>query len=95
MAAKAQVPDSTTTREIVSRSYPSLNRPRLSTEAENRLADVELRSAECYTDIENITQKFQALIPAIDEASPEVIDWDEEPSVVTAVEDVRTKLEPG
>ena len=68
----------------VSRSWPSLTRPRLSTASENRLAEVERRSAACYAGMEALTKKLDNVRRDI-ESEPESTNG--VPSPVEAWED--------
>lgn len=47
--------------QVVIRSKPSSERPRLSTESENRLEEIEAEKAACYATMENTAAEFQAL----------------------------------
>lgn len=83
-------------QETVSRSLPSLTRPRLRTESEHRLAEVERRAAESYAHIETLTRKAQDLAEKLDEppeAVPVAVPAWEDTSMVNHIEDVRIQVE--
>lgn len=46
---------------LVVRSKPSSTRPRLSTESEFRLEDIETQKAACYANMEEMTYQFHDL----------------------------------
>ena len=45
-------------RDIVLRSVPSRDRPRMSAPMEARFRDIDERSAACYADLENLTHQL-------------------------------------
>jgi hypothetical protein len=77
--------------EIISKSQPSLDRPRLRPESERRLAEVEQRSARCYADAEELADGLDELAKQI-EAAPEMINFDE-PSAVHHIEHLERIVE--
>lgn len=81
---------------VVKRSMPNRARPRLSTEVEVRLADVEDRCAEAYASMEMATQSLHELAAAVESSDaipvPVPESW-EDTSAVHHVEDVRAHTE--
>jgi hypothetical protein len=73
-----KLPDETLPRTatLVKNSAPNANRPRLSDEAEARLAPIEAESASCYAGIEDASDKFRKLAATI--AGGDGADPDEE-----------------
>lgn len=81
------------------RSMPNPNRPRLNTESEAKLAEVDRRDAVKYASIETFTHQFNKLADGIDaevaqeraQAIPEEAEWEDD-SMVHNIEDARAKL---
>lgn len=82
--------------DAVQRSYPNRKRPRLKTAAEDRLADIERRSAECYASMEELTSQLSQLathldqVPINDAAIPEPVEGWENDSLVQSVQELQT-----
>lgn len=83
----------------VSRSWPSMTRPRLPTESEERLYEIDRRSAACYAGMETLTEKLGTVLRGLeaedDEPKPEpckIIEksetWDED-SLVQSMDEFR------
>jgi hypothetical protein len=95
------------TAEFVSstvyKSSPNLKRPRLSTDSENRLAEVERKSAACYAGMETMTAQLNQLAADIDsepcgraasESGEGPESWDEDDSLVHSVIELRSAAKP-
>lgn len=99
-AAKIPMVDSEFVAETAQRSLPNPHRPRLSTDCENRLAEVDRRDAAKYASMETLTHQFNAMADAIE---AEVVDepsdgvpsegetFDDE-SLVHHIEETRAQL---
>lgn len=78
--------------ETVKRSMPSLTRPRLKTEAEDRLADIERKNAECYAGMETFTRQLTQIANDLNEDTggvPEDVFGDEENSLVISTNEMQ------
>lgn len=71
----------------VAQSQPSLTRPRLHTDSEQRLAETDQRSALSYAQAEELTEALNELATKV-EAAPELIDLDE-PSTAHHIDHLR------
>lgn len=76
--------------ETAQRSQPSMTRPRLKSECEARLAEVDRRDAAKYASMETLTHQFNQVADAM-EAEDAGDEWDED-SLVNDIEAVRAKL---
>lgn len=79
----------TKSKDIVQRSMPSLTRPRLSEGSEQKLAEVEHKSAACYASSEEASASLRQLAGV-----PELLDV-EDTSTVTHIEAMRQRLASG
>lgn len=92
-------------RQAVQNSLPSLTRPRLSTESERRLAEVDQKSALCYADAEALTERALDLASRLkaaaqvshddDSAIPVEFNSLEDTSAVHHIEELRVRLSTG
>lgn len=81
--------------ETAQRSLPNPNRPRLSTESEAKLAEVDRRDAAKYASMETLTHQFNAIAEAMEaeaDAVPVEVDEWEDDSMVHSIEDARATL---
>lgn len=91
----------TNNKAAVMRSMPNPNRPRLSAESEMRFADIEKRTAACYAESEELTDKLLEMAKVISgeivngDAIPEVVPEFDDISTVNHIEEVRKKIKTG
>jgi len=76
---------------VASKAMPNTNRPRLRSDAELRLADLEQRSAASYSEIETVTEDLKQLAVDIDDAVPVMADAWDDTSMVHHVEEVQKR----
>lgn len=89
--AKLETLDAKFVAETAQRSLPNPNRPRLKTETEERLAEVDRKDAAKYASMETFTHQFNAMAAALDsDAVPEEGDWED--SMVHHIEQTRSQL---
>lgn len=93
MAART-APDEQFLMETIRKSLPNAERPRLATESEQKFAELETRSAECYASLEIVTHDLQKLAAQLDEeaAIPEETDACDDVSTVNHIEALRSKV---
>jgi hypothetical protein len=85
--------DATFVAQTAQRSLPSRKRPRLNTDIEDRLADVDRRDAVKYASMETLTHQFNSLAEAIDaDGVPEERDDFNDDSLIHHIEVTRAKL---
>jgi len=84
-------------RETVSKSLPSLTRPRLQTAREDRLEEIERQTAKCYAGMESLTKQLRDVASKLEDPIPEPIhdaitsqSWDkDEDSLVESVDGLK------
>lgn len=82
--------------DMVRRSMPSLTRPRLKTESEQKLAEIERKSAECYAGMETFTRRLTQLAKDIEDTDTGGIPAEftgEEDSLVLSVDELHGAVE--
>ncbi len=105
--AQLKVPavDASFVASTAQKSLPSLTRPRLNTESEARLAEVDRKDAAKYASMETLTHQFHLVADAMDadqederersirpndRAIPEEGEWED--SMVHNIEETRARL---
>lgn len=93
-----------TVKQAVQRSMPNPTRPRLTTQSEAKFADVEQRSAACYAEAEDATEKMWRLARTLsgeenatdtqDDGIPIETNF-EDTSSVHHLEDLRQRVKTG
>jgi division protein CdvB (Snf7/Vps24/ESCRT-III family) len=91
---KEKLPDgSKRVMALVEKSRPNGQRPRMSSEFEAQLAEVDAQSAACYASMEDLSDKLDTIAQAItEEESVVVMPLDDEDSAVHHLDDVSTEL---
>lgn len=88
--------DASFVAETAQRSLPNPNRPRLRTETEAKLAEVDRKDAAKYASMETFTHQFNAVADALasDDADsvPEEVEAWQDDSMVHHIEETRAKL---
>lgn len=99
---KAAQVDAAFVADTAQRSLPNPHRPRLSTESEARLAEVDRKDAAKYASMETLTHQFNMVAEAFDaeadtgeapkpdDAIPEDGEWED--SMVHNIESARAQL---
>lgn len=92
--AELKTLDAAFVAQTAQRSLPNPNRPRLSTETEAKLAEVDRRDASKYASMETLTHQFNKVAEALEaeDAIPKEVDPWQDDSMVNHIEETRAKL---